>query len=446
MRSVLKVLLFLPAAGLLMLAGGLLLNVSAVSKPSAPKPAPANSVAQQQLFSQGRKVFRFETFGDQAFWGGALQLHKAIEGKKLGGVGPGLSPKNALAAGLKVDAAALPSAVVQAIKAGKVDLNSPQTTLALIKLNAVVGVKGFFNSKGALRSVGLTCAVCHSTVDDSFAKGIGRRLDGWPNRDLNVGAVISLAPNLKPVTDLLGADEATVKKVLASWGPGKFDAKLFLDGKAFMPDGKSAATLIPAAYGLNGVNLATYTGFGQMTYWNAFVANLEMHGRGNFFDARLNDPVQFPIAARAGFFDVRHSPDLVTPKLGALQYYQLGLKPPVPPKGSYDPAAAARGKVLFDGKAKCSSCHVPPTYSEPGNNLHKPADICTDSFEADRSPTHEYRTTPLRGLWARAKGGFYHDGRYATLGAVVDHYNSCFGLNLTNRERGDLVQYLKSIH
>ena len=446
MRLVLKVLLFVPAAGALMLAGGLLLNVSAVSKPSARQPAPANSVAQQQLFSQGRTVFRYETFGDQAFWGGALQLHKAIEGSKLGGVGPGLSPKNALAAGLKVDAAALPRAVVQAIKQGKVDLNSPKTTLALIKLNAVVGVKGFFNSKGTLRSVGLTCAVCHSTVDNSFAKGIGRRLDGWPNRDLNVGAVISLAPNLKPVTDLLGADEATVKKVLASWGPGKFDAKLFLDGKAFMPNGKSAATLIPAAYGLNGVNLATYTGFGQMTYWNAFVANLEMHGQGNFFDERLNNPIQFPIAAKAGFFNVRHSPDLVTPKLGALQYYQLGLKPPVPPKGSYDLAAAARGKVLFDGKAKCASCHVPPTYSEPGNNLHKPADICTDDFEASRSPTGAYRTTPLRGLWARAKGGFYHDGRYATLGAVVDHYNSCFGLNLTNRERSDLVQYLKSIH
>jgi len=446
MRLVLKVLLFVPAAGALMLAGGLLLNVSAVSKPSARQPAPANSVAQQQLFSQGRTVFRYETFGDQAFWGGALQLHKAIEGSKLGGVGPGLSPKNALAAGLKVDAAALPRAVVQAIKQGKVDLNSPKTTLALIKLNAVVGVKGFFNSKGTLRSVGLTCAVCHSTVDNSFAKGIGRRLDGWPNRDLNVGAVISLAPNLKPVTDLLGADEATVKKVLASWGPGKFDAKLFLDGKAFMPNGKSAATLIPAAYGLNGVNLATYTGFGQMTYWNAFVANLEMHGQGNFFDERLNNPIQFPIAAKAGFFNVRHSPDLVTPKLGALQYYQLGLKPPVPPKGSYDLAAAARGKVLFDGKAKCASCHVPPTYSEPGNNLHKPADICTDDFEASRSPTGAYRTTPLRGLWARAKGGFYHDGRYQTLGAVVDHYNSCFGLNLTNRERSDLVQYLKSIH
>jgi hypothetical protein len=445
-RAVLKSLRLLPVAAALMLGGAILLNISAVSKPRSQRAAMRGSAFEQRLFNQGRQIFRFDTFGDQAFWGSALQLHKAIEGSRLGGVGPGLSPKGALAAGLKVDAAALPRAVVQAIKKGKVDLNSPKTTLALLKLNAVVGVRGFFNRKGTLRSVGLTCAVCHSTVDNSFAKGIGRRLDGWPNRDLDVGGIISLAPNLKPVTDLLGADEATVKKVLASWGPGKFDAKLFLDGKAFMPDGKSAATLIPAAYGLDGVNLATYTGFGTVTYWNAFVANLEMHGRGNFFDARLNNPNQFPIAVKAGFFNVRHSPDLITSKLGALHFYQLGLKPPVPPRGSYNVAAARRGKAIFDGKAKCSSCHVPPAFSEPGNNLHKPAEICTDSFDADRSPTGMYRTTPLRGLWARAKGGFYHDGRFPTLGAVVDHYNSCFGLNLSAREKSDLVQYLKSIH
>jgi len=444
-RSVLKVLTAVSASGALMLLGALLLNVSAVSKPAKQAP-PANSVNEQDLFAQGRDVFRNDTFGDQAFWGDALQLHKAIEGSKLGGVGPGLSPRAALATGLKVDSAALPAAVVDAIKKGKVDLDSPKTTLALLKLNAVVGVKGFFNAKGTLSSVGITCAICHSTVDNSFARGIGRRRDGWPNRDLNVGAVISLAPNLKPFTDLLGADEATVKKVLASWGPGKFDAKLSLDGKAFQPDGRSAATLIPAAYGLNGVNLATYTGFGQMTYWNAFVANLEMHGQGNFFDERLNNAAQFPVATKAGFFDVRHSPDLVTPKLGALQFYQLGLEPPVPPQGSFDPAAAKRGEAIFDGKGKCSSCHVPATYSDPGNNLHKPSEICTDSFEADRSPTHEYRTTPLRGLLARTKGGFYHDGRYQSLGAVVDHYSSCFGLNLTTRERSDLVEYLKSIH
>jgi hypothetical protein len=442
-RWVFRALRFVPAAVVLTLTGLALFNFSAVSSTRTATTRAATS--HQRLFEQGRHVFRYDTFGDEAFWGGALKLHRAIEGSKLGGVGPGLSPANALAAGLKVDAAALPRPVVKAIKNGKVDLNSPKTTLALLKLNAVVGVRGSFNRQGTLRSVGLTCAVCHSTVDDSFAKGIGRRLDGWPNRDLNVGAIISLAPNLKPVTDLLGADEATVKKVLASWGPGKFDAELFLDGKAFTPEGKSGATLIPAAYGLNGVNLATYTGFGQMTYWNAFVANLEMHGQGNFFDQRLNNADQFPVATRAGFFDVRHTPDLVTPALGALQYYQLSLKPPAPPSSSYDHAAARRGEVIFDGKGKCSSCHVPPTYSEPGYNLHKPADICTDAFQADRSPTHMYRTTPLRGLWAHAKHGFYHDGRYPSLGAVVEHYNGCLRLNLSAREQSDLVQYLKSI-
>jgi hypothetical protein len=445
-RAVQRFLRLLPVAAALMLAGAILFNVSAVSKPGSRGGAARGSTFEQRLFNQGQRVFRFDTFGDQAFWGSTLQLHKAIEGSALGGVGPGLSPNGALAAGLKVDAAALPPALVRQIKKGKVDLNSPKTTLALLKLNSVVGVKGFFNRRGTLRSVGLTCAVCHSTVDNSFAKGIGRRLDGWPNRDLDVGAVISLAPNLKPFTDLLGTDEATVKKVLASWGPGKFDAKLFFDGKAFQPDGRSAADLLPAAYGLDGVNLATYTGFGTVTYWNALVANLEMHGQGTFFDARLDNPTQFPLAVKAGSFNVRHSPDLVSSKLGSLHFYQLGLKPPVPPKGSFNVAAAQRGKAIFDGKGKCASCHVPPTFSEPGNNLHKPAEICTDSFDADRSPTGMYRTTPLRGLWARAKGGFYHDGRYATLGAVVDHYNNCFGLGLSAGEQSDLVQYLKSVH
>src|SRR5205823_6493650 len=147
----------------------------------------------------------------------------------------------------------IPAKVAAAIKAGKVDLNAPKTTLTLLKLGAVVGVKGFFNKQGSLASVGLTCAVCHSTVDNSFAAGIGRRLDGWPNRDLNVGAIVSAAPNLKPVEDLLGVDDATLKKVLASWGPGKFDAEVFLDGKAFRPDGKSAAVLIPPAFGMGGI-------------------------------------------------------------------------------------------------------------------------------------------------------------------------------------------------
>src|SRR3954466_2399059 len=340
-------------AALLLLAGGALFNVAALSRPTHQARTGPVQKSAQRLLNEGRRIFRSDTFGDEKFWSGTLQLDKAIAGAKNGGVGPGLTPAQALGVGLKVDSTALPAALVKAIKAGKVNLKDPATTLALLKLNAVVGVRAHF-ARGRMTSVGLTCAVCHSTVDNSFAKGIGRRLDGWANRDLNVGAVISPGPNLKPVTGLLGADAATVKKVLASWGPGKFDAKLFLDGKAFMPDGRTAATLIPSAYGLNGVNLATYTGFGQMTYWTPFVANLEMHGQGNFVDARLNDPIQFPIAARAGFFDVRHTPDLVTPKLGALQYYQLGLQPPAPPKGSYDPVRAHRGQAIFDGKGKCA--------------------------------------------------------------------------------------------
>ena len=433
------------AAGVLIASGGLLFNVSAVSKPRPATRAETGPMAtSRQLVNQGRRIFRHDTFGDEAFWSGALQLEKAIAGAKNGGVGAGVSPKTALSVGLKVDSQALPAAVVAAIKQGKVNLNDPKTTLALLKLGAVVGVKGHF-SGSKLQSIGLTCAVCHSTVDNSFAPGIGKRRDGWPNRDLNVGAIVSLAPNLKPIEDVLGADEATVKQVLASWGPGKFDAELFMDGKAFRPDGGSAATLIPPAFGLQGVNLHTYTGWGSIPYWNAFVAILEMHGQGDFTDARLDDPVQFPIAAKNRFGHVRVAHDRVTAKLPALQAYQLSLKAPTPPRRSYDAAAARRGKAIFDGQGKCASCHVPPTFTEGGYNIHAPAEICTDSFQADRSPAHGYRTTPLKGLFAHAKHGFYHDGRYQTLGAVVSHYNSCMNLGLSAGQQSDLVQYLKSL-
>jgi hypothetical protein len=431
------------ATGLVLYLGFVAVNlaVSAVKG----DPDAANRAAADRLFEQGKDVFRFDTFGDEAFWGGTLQLHRAIEGANLGGVGPGVSPRTALAVGLKVDSQALPRSLQQKLRHGRVNLDDPATTLALLKLNAVVGLKGFFNQQGTLSSVGITCAVCHSTVDDSFAQGIGRRLDGWPNRDLNVGTIVSLAPNKKPLTDLLHVDEATLNSVLAAWGPGKFDAELFLDGKGFRPDGKTAAVLIPPAFGLAGVNLHTYTGWGSVTYWNAFVANLDMHGQGTFFDPRLNDPAKFPIATEAGFFDVRHQPDLITPKLAALHDYQLGLEAPKPPPGSFDPVAAQRGKAIFDGIGKCASCHVPPLFTEPGQNLHRPAEICTDAFQANRSPTGMYRTTPLKGLFAHAKGGFWHDGRFPTLDAVVDHYNTCFGLGLRAPQQSDLVQYLKSL-
>src|SRR5215208_3392322 len=414
-------------------------TVAAVSG-SASKHSKVAAGPSSRVLASGRRIFRFDTFGDQAFWGGALQLHRAIAGSKNGGVGPGLSPKTALSVGLKVDATRIPKPVAAAIKAGKVDLNDPKVTLTLLKLNAVVGVRGFFRGN-RLTSMGISCAFCHSTVDDSFAPGIGRRRDGWPNRDLNVGAIVSLAPNKEPITDLLQVNEATVNKVLAAWGPGKFDAELFLDGKGFRPDGKSAATLIPAAFGLSGINLHTYTGWGSVPYWNAFVANLEMHGIGNFDDDRLSNASQFPVAARAGFAHVRNKRDLITSKLGPLHLYQLSLA--VPHAKRFNRAAARRGEAVFNGKGRCADCHMPPAFSDAGWNLHTGEEICTDDFQSSRSPTFRYRTTPLRGIVARTKGGFYHDGRYPTLMSVVDHYDSCFKLGLSSQEKTDLVQYLR---
>src|SRR5438034_8004051 len=300
------------------------------------------------LFDQGRQVFRFATFDDQTFWGDALKLHQAIEGAKFGGVGPGLSPKAALAVGLKVDVDALPASLIEQLKQGKVNLDDPAVTLALLKLNSVVGVTGFFNPDDSLKSVGIQYALCHSTVDNFLTQGIGHRLDGWANRDLNVGDIVSLAPNLQPFANLLGVDQATVRKVLQSWGTGHFDAELALDGKAFRPDGKTSAVLIPPAFGLAGVNLHTWTGWGSVPYWNAFVANLEMHGKGTFFDPRLDNATQLQVDAKAGFGHVNNNPDLVTPKLAALHYYQLAIPAPTPPANGID-MRVPLGKELFNG-------------------------------------------------------------------------------------------------
>jgi len=422
----------------------------------------------ERLIAEGRQTFRFDTFGDEDFWGGSLQLHRAIEGVALGGVGGGLTPRTALQLGLKVDVDALPASDREAIRHGAVDLDSPISTLALLKLNAVVGLTGFFDQTGHLTSIGIQCALCHSTVNDSLLPGIGSRLDGWANPDLNVGAIVALAPNLQPVANLLGVDVGTVRQVLASWGPGKFDAELFLDGKAFNPQqvshgvvtgtNVSGATMLPNAFDLAGFNQHTWTGaWGDVTYWNAFVANLEMHGKGNFFDPRLDNAQQFPIAARNGFGHMRQPPDAdrITPKLPALQVYQLAIPAPVPQPGvDFDDSSAKRGDELFSGRAKCVGCHAEPLWTEPGWNLHKPSDIGIDSFQADRAPDHVYKTQNLSAVYVRErglfmfpanKGRFYHDGRFATLLDVVNHYNIQFNLGLSQADQLDLVEYLKSL-
>jgi hypothetical protein len=277
-----------------------------------------------------------------------------------------------------------------------------------------------------------------------------------------------LAPDLNAFAELLGVSQDTVRHVLNSWGPGKFDAELILDGKAVNPQKVShgvvtgtnvpGATLLPNAFGLAGFNQHTWTGaWGSVAYWNAFVANLEMRGAGRFFDPRLNDAVQFPIAAAHGFDDLPHidpAEDRITKKLPALHFYQLALPVPVPEPGKDFDTAAARGDTLFSGKAKCNDCHVKPLWTEPGWNLHRPEEIGIDSFQADRAPDKAYKTMNLAGLFVREnglfmrpenKGRYYHDGRFATLLEVVNHYDTHFRLGLAVHEKRDLVEYLKSL-
>ncbi len=389
---------FAAFAGLTLSKNGTLHFAAARSLASAASPSGSASAANH---TDGQSIFRDDALGDEYFWDDTLQLHLAIAGSAHGGVGPGLTPKQALAAGLKVDVDRLDQATVDAIRGGKANLDDPATTLALLKANAVVGVRAFYSGTAA-------------------------------------------APTRTPFEQALKLDSATIRKVLHSWGPGKYDAELNQDGKAYRPDGKSAATLIPAAFGLAGVNLHTYTGWGSVTHWNAYVAVTQMHGKGTFFDPRLNDPAKYPIAQRTHFYDVRATPDLVTPKLTSLQVYQLSIEAPTPPAGSFDQTAAARGKALFTGKATCSRCHVEPLFAEPGWPMHKASEIGIDDFQAMRSPDGRYRTTPLRGLFVRTTGGFYHDGRFATLDDVVNHYDQFFKLALSAAQKHDLVEYLKS--
>jgi hypothetical protein len=374
------------------------------------------------LVQQGQQIFRYETFGDETFWTDQLHMNQVIE--------TAVSPNTALAVGLKVDAAALPAAVVAAIQSGQADLNDPQTTLVLLQNNAVVGVKGQVsqNTDGTLKldRVGITCALCHSTVDNSFAKGIGNRLDAWPNRDLNPGLIISLSPAL---------DQPT-KDVYASWGPGLYDPR-------FNHDGLSNPVVIPPAFGLYGLPKAIFTGDGDVqhepagpvAYWNRYVAVTQMHGHGYFADARINWVV-----------DHREGDDLVTDKLPALQAYQYSISAPAPPANSFDASAAARGKILFVGKGHCASCHSGPLFTDVihGGKLHpQSASVAVDKDYVNRSATKQWRVTPLKGIWQHPP--YFHDGSAKTLTDVVERYNQERNLKLSAAEKADLTEYLKSL-
>jgi len=402
-----------PVSALLVLIG--LLAVAACessTRQEEPRPEPngfdgAPKHASPQLVSEGKTIFRFETFGDEEFWTDKARLHEVVSDS--------VSPKMALKVGLKVDAEAIPADVAAAIKAGQVDLDSPATTVTLLKLDAVVGLKGTVKTvdgKDSLVRVGITCALCHSTVDDSFSPGIGRRKDGWPNRDLDIGAIIALLPVITPEQ----------KTVYSSWGPGKYDPRYNIDGK-------STPLVLPPAYGLAEVKNETYTAEGPISYWNAYVAVTQMHGHGNFSDPRLG-------------IDVRNTPDMVGPKLPALRAYQHSLQAPRPPAGSFDAAAAARGKALFD--LSCVRCHVGTTNTDNNaGTLHAASETGMDGSYAERTVNKKYRTTPLRGLWQHPP--YFHDGSAATLEAVVEHYDRVLKMKLNSGQSADLVQYLKSL-
>jgi len=360
--------------------------------------------ATPQQLAQGQQTFRFDTYGDETFWTDTLRMHEVISSA--------VSPATALSVGLKVDADAVPPGTLESA-----DLNSPATTVALLKLNAVVGLKGTvetINGKDTLTSVGITCALCHSTVNNSVQAGIGQRLDGWPNLDLNVGAIVALSPALT------GAQKA----VYNSWGPGKYDARYNFDGQ-------NDPAVIPPAYGLDGVNSVTYTGDGdRIAYWNRYVGVTQMHGHGSFAEPRLNISVANP-------------PDQIESKLPDLEAYQLSLTNPAPPPGTFDAAAAARGQEVFNGQGQCATCHAGATYTDANTRLHPTSEVPTDPTHAGRSATKMYRTTPLRALWQHAP--YFHDGSAATLNDVVDRYDSAKNLQLTPAQKADLVEYLKSL-
>jgi mono/diheme cytochrome c family protein len=368
------------------------------ASPASPDKEPAASSAPAQL-AEGKRIFRFDTFGDEQLWTDKLALHTVVQ--------DAVDPTTALKVGLKVDSDALPPGTLE-----NADLTSPKTTVALLKLDAVVGLKATVDENDHITRLGVTCALCHSTVDDSVRKGIGRRMDGWPNRDLDVGAIIALSPNLP----------ADKKAVYSSWGPGKYDPRYNIDGK-------NTPLVLPPAYGLAKVNNETYTAEGPISYWNAYVAVTQMGGQGDFHDDVLNI-----------HFD--HDPDLVTSKLPALRAYQHSLAAPKPPAGSFDVAQANHGRDVF--AQNCMGCHtgVSGTDNDDGV-LHPPADTGMDGAYAARTKNQAYRTTPLRGLWQHPP--YFHDGSAATLEDVVAHYDGVRDLGLSATDRRDLVEFLKTL-
>jgi cytochrome c5/cytochrome c553 len=366
----------------------------------------------------GKAIFRFDTFGDEQLWTDVLRMHEVLAD---------VSPRTALSVGLSVDVEALPPALVSALQAGQVNLDDPAVTRQLLELNAVVGVVGKV-AGSQIRSIGITCALCHSTVDNSLAPGIGRRLDGWAPRNLNVGAILALSPAL-----------AGLKAELNGWGPGKYDPRHhFFDGTNIVPlNTPTLPVVLPSIFGLQGINFETFTGDGPISYWNSYVGVGQMGGHGNFSDPRLG-------------ISIAQTPDLVTPKLPALLAYQLSLKAPAAPAGSFNRQAARRGEAVFNGAARCASCHIPPAYTDVNNApdpsmplLHAPTEVGQDPRYAQRSATKLYRTTPLRALWQHPP--YFHDGSAADLAAVVNHYDRLFGLQLRERQKQDLVEFLKSI-
>jgi len=368
----------------------------------------------------GQQIFRFDTFGDEQLWTNVLRMHEAVST---------VDPATALAVGLKVDVDALPAPVIAALRAGLVDLTDPAVTRELLRLNAVVGIKGTVDGTGQLKTIGVTCALCHSTVDNSFAQGIGKRLDGWANRDLNVGAIVALSPALPD----------SLKAELSTWGPGKYDPRHHaFDGTNLLGlNSPSLPIVIPSIFGLKGVGFETFSGDGPISYWNSYVGVGQMGGHGSFNDPRIG-------------LAINQTPDLVTPKLPALLDYQLRLRVPEPPAGSFDQHAAQRGKHLFRKEAGCVICHQTPNFTDVLSGpdprvpfLHAPVEVGMDPRYAARTATGKYRTTPLRALWQHAP--YFHDGSAPDLNAVVEHYNRLFALHLTASQKADLVEYLKSL-